>query len=165
MPHGIELQIGRTFGVVFDHGEDFFAGLADFCSRHNIRQGYIPMFIAGLAEVDIVGACDRLDNPAAPVWSKVHLTNAEGVGAGTIAWDESAQLIKPHVHIAVGLKALSANGYTSHLLAATVQFLVEMVIVEVARPSMSRRINPDLFDVPQLRYAEYESSEVEYRGP
>lgn len=153
MPQGSELQIGRTFGVVFDHGEDFFTGLTDFCRQHNIRQGYIPMFIAGLADVDIVGACDKLDNPDAPVWTRVHLTNAEAVGAGTIAWDDPTQLIKPHIHVSVGLKALSANGYTSHLLAATVQFLVEMVIVEVAGPHMGRHNNPALFDVPQLRYS------------
>ena len=43
------------------------------------------MFLAAFAEADIVGTCDQLEDPAAPVWSKVHLANAEALGCGTIA--------------------------------------------------------------------------------
>jgi len=50
------------------------------------------------------------------------------------------------------LKALSAYGHTSHLLAGTVQFLVEMIIVEVLHPNMSRPRNPELYDVPLLQF-------------
>lgn len=57
-----ELTIGRTFGVTFDHGDDFFESLAKFCQEHGVRQGYVPSFIAGLAEATIVGACDKLEN-------------------------------------------------------------------------------------------------------
>jgi hypothetical protein len=64
-----QLTVGRTFGVAFDHGEDFFAALTEFCHTNQVRQGFIPGFIAGLSEVDLVGTCDRLDDPAAPVWS------------------------------------------------------------------------------------------------
>ncbi|MEU8075894.1 DUF296 domain-containing protein [Catellatospora citrea] len=152
MPKVYELEIGRTVGVAFEHGEDFFAGLAAACAVHGIRQGYVPMFIAGMSAVDIVGTCDRLDDPGAPVWSKVHLVNVEAVGAGTIAWDPDTGEISPHIHVSVGLKQHSAAGHTSHLLSGTVQFLVEMVIVEVLSPAMRRPRNPDLFDVPQLRF-------------
>jgi predicted DNA-binding protein with PD1-like motif len=151
MPSGQHLTIGRTFAVVFDHGEDFFTGLTDFCASHDIRQGYIPMFIAGFSTVDIVGTCDELDNPQAPVWTKVHLTNVEAIGSGSIAWNPEATTISPHIHVAVGLKELSAQGFTSHLLNARVQFLVEMVITEVTEPAIRRLPNPRLFDVPQLR--------------
>jgi hypothetical protein len=105
---------------------------------------------AAFAEADIVGACDKLDDPAAPVWSKVHLTNAEALGCGTIAYDDQAGRIVPHVHTTLGLKERSAAGYTSHLLAARVQFLVEVVIVEVTAPSMTRPPDPSLYDVPRL---------------
>jgi predicted DNA-binding protein with PD1-like motif len=96
------------------------------------------MFLAAFADADIVGACDKLDDPAAPVWSKVHLTNAEALGCGTIAYDPQAERILPHVHVTIGLKERAADGYTSHLLAARVQFLVEMILVEVTAPVMSR---------------------------
>jgi predicted DNA-binding protein with PD1-like motif len=144
-----EVATGRTIVVVFDHGDDFFTALTDTCHTHGIRQGYIPMFIAGLSSVDLVGTCQHLDDPQAPVWSAVQLTNVEAVGAGTLAWDDSTGAVSPHIHAAVGLKAHSATGHTSHLLAATVQFLTEMVIVEILEP-MTRARQPDLYDVPLL---------------
>ena len=150
--HSHELTLGRTFGVTFDHGEDFFGALDDFCRTNEVTQGYIPMFIAGFAEVDVVGACDKLEDPAAPVWSKVHLAGVEAVGAGTLAYDPAEGRVAPHVHVSVGLKAHSATGHTSHLLGATVQFLTEMVVVEVAHPTMLRQRNAALYDVPLLQF-------------
>ncbi len=112
------------------------------------------MFLAAFAEAGIVGTCDRLDDPAAPVWSKVHLANAEALGCGTIAYDEREGRIVPHVHTTLGLKEHSATGYTSHLLAARVQFLVEMIMVEVTSPAMTRPPNPGLYDVPLLTFGD-----------
>jgi predicted DNA-binding protein with PD1-like motif len=148
--HSHQLTVGRTFGLRLDPGELFFPALEEFCAANEVRSGYIPMFIAAFAEADIVGTCDKLDNPDAPVWSKVHLTNAEALGCGTIAWDPGAGRILPHVHAALGLKEQSADGRTSHLLGARVQFLVEIVIVEVTAPAMTRFNDPDLYDVPRL---------------
>lgn len=147
-----ELQTGRTFGVAFDHGDDFFPTLAKFCQDNGIRQGYVPMFIAGFAEVEVVGTCEKLSDPAAPVWSQVHLENVEAVGCGTLAYDNQAKQVLPHIHVAAGLKAHSATGHTSHLLSATTQFLVEMLVVEVATPAMTRPRNPALYHVPQLTF-------------
>lgn len=147
-----DLTLGRTFGVTFDHGEDFFTALAEFCRDNNVRQGYIPSFIAGLADVDIVGTCDKLDDPTAPVWSKVHLTNVEAFGGGTLAYDPDTDTVHPHIHVAVGLKEHAATGYTSHLLRAEVLFLTEMLIIEVTNPPMRRERQPDLHDVPLLRF-------------
>ncbi|MFI7510544.1 PPC domain-containing DNA-binding protein [Micromonospora aurantiaca] len=145
-----DLTPGRMVGVVFDHGDDFFTALADACRTHNIKQGYIPMFIAGLSTAKVVGTCQRLDNPDAPVWTHVDLANVEALGGGTIAWDDINQRILPHIHITAGLKEYSATAHTSHLLDATVQFLTEMLIIEVASPAMRRLPNSSLYDVPQL---------------
>ncbi len=84
--------------------------------------------------------------------SHVDLTNIEALGGDTIAWDDTTQTIQPHIHITVGLKEHSATAHTSHLLDATVQFLTEMLIIEIASPSMHRFPNPNLYDVPQLRF-------------
>ncbi|MEV6695295.1 DUF296 domain-containing protein [Micromonospora sp. NPDC051196] len=147
-----DLTAGRMIGVVFDHGDDFFSALTDACHTHNIKQGYIPMFIAGLSTARIVGTCQRLDNPDAPVWTHVDLTNIEALGGGTIAWDDTNQKIVPHIHITAGLKEHSATAHTSHLLDANVQFLTEMLIIEVTSPTMRRLPNTDLYDVPQLHF-------------
>ncbi len=150
--HGHELTTGRTFGVAFEHGEDFFTTLAEFCRTNGIRHGYIPMFLAGFSEAFIVGACDKLDDPGAPVWSRVHLTNVEALGCGTLAYDPDNDEVLPHIHTSLGEKRRSAVAHTSHLLDATVQFLVEMLVVEVLSPTMTRPGNPDLYDVPLLTF-------------
>lgn len=151
---GHELSLGRAFGLVLDHGEDFFDSLTRFCADHNISQGYIPMFIAGFSEVEIVGTCAKIDDPQAPVWSAVHLTNVEVLGGGTLAHDPTDQQLLPHIHVTVGLKAHSATGHTSHLLSAKVQFLTEMLIIEVTDPQLQRRRHPELYDVPLLNFVQ-----------
>jgi predicted DNA-binding protein with PD1-like motif len=147
-----EATIGSTIVVVFDHGDNFYTAVKQACADNGIRQGYIPMFIAGFADADLVGTCERLDDPDAPVWSKVHLTNIEALGGGTIAWDDVTDSIAPHIHVTVGLKQHSATAHTSHLLNATVQFLTEMIIVEVVDPPLHRQKNADLYDVPLLTF-------------
>lgn len=147
-----ELTTGRTFAIALDPGEDFFPALAEFCRNQGIRYGYIPMFLAAFAEADIVGTCGQVDNPNAPIWSKVHLTNVEALGCGTIAFDQETGEILPHIHTSLGEKERSATGYTSHLLAAKVQFLVEMILVEVTSPVITRPKDPALFDVPTLTF-------------
>ncbi|WP_433204644.1 PPC domain-containing DNA-binding protein [Nocardia sp. CA-107356] len=147
-----ELTLGRSFGVTFDHGDDFYPALAQFCHDHDIRGGYIPSFIAGFSQVDLVGTCDALENPDAPVWSRVHLRNVEAFGGGTLAYDPETDQIQPHIHVAVGLKEYSATGYTSHLLSASVQFLTEMLVIEVAHPHLRRTPHAELFNVPLLQF-------------
>ena len=147
-----ELTLGRSFGVAFDDGEDFFDALADFCRVNGVRQGFIPMFIAGFGEAEIVGTCGKLDDPRAPVWSSVYLSNVEALGGGTLAYDEAEHRVLPHIHVTVGLKQHSAAGHTSHLLRARVQFLTEMLLIEVTAPRMRREANPDLYGVPLLRF-------------
>ena len=77
-----ELTMCRTFAVHFDHGDDFYTALAEFCAEYDVRQGFIPMFIAGLGDVQLAGACEKLENPDAPVWSSVtSITSRRSVAA------------------------------------------------------------------------------------
>lgn len=59
------------------------------------------MFLATFAEAAIVGACDKIEDPAAPVWSRV----------------------------------------------------VEMILVEVVNPAMTRPANPGLYNIPLLTFS------------
>lgn len=146
-----QLTLGRSFAVTFDHSNDFLESLAAFCAEHGVQQGFVPSFIAGLAEARIVGACDRLEDLDAPVWSAVHLTNVEAFGAGTFT-PLSDGTFSPHIHVTVGEKARSASASTSHLLSARVQFLTEMLVLEVLSPTMTRERDSDLYDVPLLAF-------------
>ncbi|MFI6786492.1 DUF296 domain-containing protein [Nonomuraea sp. NPDC050383] len=130
--------------------------LAAFCRDHKIRQGHIPMFLAGFAEAEIVGTCEKRENPDASVWSRVYLANAEAMGYGIIATDPESGGVLPHIHTMLGLKERSAVGHTSHLLSAGVQFLTEMLVVEVMAPTMMRLRDPKLYDVPLLTFASSE---------
>jgi len=147
-----EMTIGRTFALSFEHGEDLFAELRGFCRANNVRQGYVPFFLAGFSALRVVGTCERLEDPVAPVRSAVYLTNVEAHGGGTIAYDPDQDTILPHIHVSVGLKERSATGYTSHLLEATVQLLTEMVVVEVLTPELRRRPDPTRYNVPILGF-------------
>ena len=89
-----ELKLGRTFAVNFEHGKDFLTELKEFCAQNEVKQGYIPMFIAGLSEVELVGACEKLEDENAPVWSKVYLRHVEAVGGGTLRWPLMLNTIK-----------------------------------------------------------------------
>jgi predicted DNA-binding protein with PD1-like motif len=147
-----EVRTGRRFAVTFEHGEEFFPALQGFCDQHGVAQGYLPMFIAGFATADVVGTCQALPDPAAPVWTAVQLRNVEAFGAGTLAREPDTGALLPHIHASLGLKEHSATAHTSHLLAATVQFLAELIIIEVTTPTLTRVKNPDLYDVPLLTF-------------
>ena len=97
-----QLTIGRTFAVALDGGDDFFEALNAFCRSTGVRQGYLPMFVAGFREAEIVGTCEKLADPEAPVWSSVHLGNVEALGCGTIVYDEERERILPPVHATLG---------------------------------------------------------------
>jgi hypothetical protein len=72
-----QVAVGRHLVVVFDEGDSFFTALAGSCRNHRIQPGHDPGFVAGFREVDVLGTCDRIENPNAPVWSKVHPETAE----------------------------------------------------------------------------------------
>ena len=147
-----ELTLGRTFCVTFEHGKDFFTELKEFCMVNHMKQGYIPFFIAGMSEVELVGTCEKIEDKNAPIWSRVHLENVEAVGAGTLAFDEEAGQISPHIHVCIGQKTDSALSRMSHLLDAKVLFLTEMVVVEVVKPHFRRMKNPSLYNVGLLSF-------------
>ncbi len=147
-----ELTLGRTFSVTFEHGKDFFSELREFCSANNVKQGYIPFFIAGMSQVELVGTCEKVEDKNAPIWSKVHLENVEAVGAGTLAFDEETGQISPHIHVSIGRKTDAATARMSHLLSAKVLFLTEMVVVEVVQPQFRRIPNPALYNVGLLSF-------------
>jgi predicted DNA-binding protein with PD1-like motif len=99
-----ELTLGRSFGVSLDTGEDLIPSLLDFCRSQGVSQGYVPMFIAGMSEAELVGTCEKVVDPFAPVWSSVHLENIEAAGCGTLATDPTTRELTVHIHVSVGLK-------------------------------------------------------------
>lgn len=147
-----EITTGRKFAVVIDHGEDFFEALSEFCRDNEVRAGHIPTFIGGFSSAVLVGDCEALEHPEKPLWKKIRVETLEVLGGGTLAWDPEAGCVAPHIHVTAGIKAASADGRTSHLLAGTVQFVTEMIVEEIITPSLTRPRNPSLYDVPLLAF-------------
>jgi predicted DNA-binding protein with PD1-like motif len=144
------LTLGRTFGVVFDHGEDFMTALREFCQTNGVRQGYLPGFLGAFSSADLIATCEAPTDPMAPVWSRTQVEYVEAIGSGTLAMNPETGTVAPHVHLATGLKRYGAAGYTSHLLGGTVQFVIELLVIEVVSPAMYRPTDPELYDIPIL---------------
>ncbi|WP_059006563.1 PPC domain-containing DNA-binding protein [Streptomyces specialis] len=145
---------GREFVVAFDHGEDFFLSLQQFCTEHGVRSGYLPFFLGGFRSARLVGTCGPLESPETPLWESVEVRCLEVLGTGTLAWDPENGRVAPHIHVSAGLKGEAADGRTSHLLGAEVQFINELVVVEIVGPELTRRVSPDLYDVPLLGFTD-----------
>ncbi|MGW3387376.1 PPC domain-containing DNA-binding protein [Streptomyces cinereoruber] len=148
-----EITIGRTFAVAFDDGEDFFEALAAFCRESGLRAGYVT-FIGGFSQARLVGTCEPLKHPERPLWEEIEVETLEVLGIGTLAWDAENDRVAPHIHVSAGVKADSADGRTSHLLGATVQFVTEFRIEEWISPAVTRPRNPDLYDVPLITFGQ-----------
>ncbi|GLX22533.1 PPC domain-containing DNA-binding protein [Streptomyces lavendulae] len=151
-----QVRTGRQFVLALDHDEDFLRGLAKFCEDQDIRSGYIPTFVGGFRSARLVGSCEPLANPEAPLWEEVTVETLEALGGGTLAWDPDKNCLAPHIHVAAGIKGAGAEGRVSHLLGATVQFICEIPIIEVLGdaegPALTRRRDPSLYDVPLLGF-------------
>lgn len=147
-----EITTGRTWLLVIEHGEEFFGTLAKFCAEKEIRAGYIPGFVGGFRSARLVGTCRPLQDPEAPLWDEITVESLEVLGGGTLAWDPEQDRVAPHIHVTAGLKANAAEGRTSHLLAAEAQFIVEVPIVEITAPAVTRRREPELYGVPLLHF-------------
>ena len=149
-----ELKIGRTFGIRFEHGKDFMAELEEFCRVNNVKQGYVPFFAGDFSEINIVGTCNKAEHPGEPMFNNLpaYFENVESFGCGTIAYDPKEGKILPHFHISVGKRLSSATAYTSHFISGKVQYLTEMVLVEVLSPSMERILDENVFNLKLLNF-------------
>lgn len=148
-----ELKTGRTFMIRFEHGKDFIAELEDFCGVNGVKQGYVPFFSGDFSEIYIVGSCGKSENPTGPMLgSKAYFENVESFGCGTIAFDPETGLLLPHFHISIGSRLNSASANTSHFLKGTVQFLIEMVLVEVLSPAIVRTTDEHVNNLKLLNF-------------
>jgi predicted DNA-binding protein with PD1-like motif len=148
-----ELVGGRRFAVVLQPGDDILGALAEACAAHGIQQGYLPVFLGAFTEVSLIGTCQPIEDEDAPLKDSVRVTNVEGTGSGTIAWDADSQSVQIHVHVAIGMKARSAEGYAGHLLGGTVHYVTEIVVEEVLAPRFLRRPDPAAHDIANLVFA------------
>lgn len=148
-----ELVGGRRIAVVLQPGDDIFAALGEACAAHGIEQGYLPVFLGAFTEVSLIGTCLPIEDEDLPLKHSVRLTNVEGTGSGTIAWDAETASVQIHLHVAIGMKARSAQAYAGHLLGGTVHYVTEVVVEEVLAPRFLRRADPAAHGIANLVFA------------
>jgi predicted DNA-binding protein with PD1-like motif len=145
-----ELVGGRRIAVVLQPGDDIFGALGDACKAHGIEQGYLPVFLGAFTEVSLIGTCEPIEDEDLPLKDSVRHTNVEGTGSGTIAWAADTGSVQIHLHVAVGRKSSSAEGYAGHLLGGTVHYVTEVIVEEVLAPRFLRRPDPAAYGIPSL---------------
>jgi predicted DNA-binding protein with PD1-like motif len=148
-----EVTVGRRVAVVLEPGDDVLGCLAEACRAHGIRQGFVPVFSGAFRSVRFIAADTPVRDQEPPLPHEVAVTYTEGIGSGTILWDEDSQAALPHVHLAVGVKNAAAAGFAGHLLGAEAHYTVEILVEEVVTPAMLRVPDPGAYGIPTLRFA------------
>ncbi|WP_282945579.1 PPC domain-containing DNA-binding protein [Cellulomonas endometrii] len=148
-----EVTTGRRVAVVLEPGDDVLGCLADACRQHGIRQGFVPVFSGAFRSVRFIAADSPVTDQEPPLPHEVTVTYTEGIGSGTILWDEESQSALPHVHLAVGVKNAAAAGFAGHLLGAEAHYTVEVLLEEVLAPAMLRVPDPVAYGIPTLHFA------------
>ena len=134
-----EITTGRRFVVVLQPGDDILSSLVEACTRHGISQGYLPVFLGAFSSVTLIGTTEPILDEDAPLPLSVVYRNTEGTGSGTLVSVDGVVL--PHLHVVVGAKGEGAAAYAGHLLSGTVQYVAEIVIVEVLTPVLEKRMD------------------------
>ncbi len=148
-----EVTIGRRVAIVLEPGDDVLGSLAQACRAHGIRQGFVPVFSGAFRTVRLIAADVPVADQEPPLPQEVTVTYTEGIGSGTIFWDEHAHVVVPHVHLAVGVKNAGAAGFAGHLLGAEAHYTVEVLLEEVVAPVLLRVPDPRAYGIPTMRFA------------
>ncbi len=139
VPEWVQVQRGTTIVGTLQPGEDVLTAVREVCRAAGIRQGWIPVFSGAFRSITVIGTSDSIDDVDAPLADSVTVHNAEGLGSGTVTTGAELEV---HLHVAVGEKGRESAGTVGHLLAAEVQYPVEIVIEEAVGPELRRSPNP-----------------------
>jgi predicted DNA-binding protein with PD1-like motif len=135
-----EVTSGRRIAVVLQPGEDVILSIVAACRAADVEQGYIPVFLGAFRRVRLIGTDALILDEDAPLGNSIDVTNAEGLGSGSIASSFEGPVV--HLHVAVGAKGDGARARAGHLLSAEVQYVTELVIDEVLAPRLVKVVDP-----------------------
>jgi predicted DNA-binding protein with PD1-like motif len=147
-----EVTTGRRIAVVLEPGDEVLAAVAGACRAHGVRQGFVPVFSGAFRTARFIAADTPVADQEPPLPQEVTVTYTEGIGSGTVLWDEEAGVPVPHLHLAVGVKNAAAAAFAGHLLGAEVHYTVEVLIEEVVAPALLRVPDPRAYGIPTMRF-------------
>ncbi|WP_172582867.1 PCC domain-containing protein [Subtercola boreus] len=147
-----ELTTGRRIGVVLQAGDDVIGSIVEACRQHDVRQGYIPVFLGAFRSVRLIASHEPIADPEPPLPAAVEVAYTEGIGSGSLVWNEQTGTPTVHLHVAVGAKDRAGLAAAGHLLAATTHYTVELVLEEVLAPRMVRVADSAAHGLENLRF-------------
>jgi predicted DNA-binding protein with PD1-like motif len=147
-----EVRTGRRVAVVLEPGDDVLGAVTQACREHGIRQAFVPVLSGAFRSVRLIAAEEPVADPEPPLPQEVTVAYTEGIGSGTVQWDETTGTPQPHLHIAVGVKDAAAAAYAGHLLGAEAHYTVEILIDEVVSPALLRVPDPQAHGIPTLHF-------------
>jgi predicted DNA-binding protein with PD1-like motif len=147
-----ELQPGRTLGVVLAPGDDILGAIAAACTENGIRQAFITTFIGAFRAVRLIAAESPPDHEEPPMRSEVTVPYSEGVGSGTVVRDPVTGEPVVHLHLAVGVKGRGGAAYAGHVLGGEVHYVTEVLLLEIAAPTMGRSADSAAYGLPRLAF-------------
>ncbi len=148
-----EVTAGRHLAVVLEPGDEVLGSVTRACQQHGIRQGFVPVFSGAFRTVRLIAAHTPVDDQEPPLPQEVAVTYTEGIGSGTVLWDETTGTPQPHLHLAAGVKNAAAAAFAGHVLSAETHYTVEIMIEEVVSPAMLRLPDARAHGIPTLHFA------------
>jgi len=133
-----ELTPGRRIGLVLHSGDDVLESIAAACVTHGIKQAFIPVFLGAFRTARFIASHSPILDQEIPLNRSTDVAYVEGIGSGSVTWNEATGRHHVHVHVSVGVKDQAAAAYAGHLLSATTHYVAEIVIDEVLAPRMIR---------------------------
>lgn len=123
-------DVGTTYAVIFDPGDEALAGLTQFASEQGLSAAHFTG-IGAFQDVTL-GFFDleRKEYLEIPITEQVEVLSL----VGDITWHEGKPLV--HAHVVVGKRDGTAHG--GHLLAGHVQPTLEVIVEE--SPAHLRRV-------------------------
>lgn len=154
MQREIQFKPGRHFIARFLPGKDLQISIVEFCKKHKIKAGYIPLLQGGLKYADIINpnSVKIGENKKVYPVKKRYNYAMEFVAQGTIALNKKGEY-ENHIHI-VGGGNKHKMLCMGHLVKGEIAILTEIVIIETDGIELIRAIDKGIFDKPLLFFKE-----------
>ena len=129
-------------------GQDLHEAITEFCKKHDIKAGYIPLLQGGLKNAEIINPDTENESKDAVPLVKRYEYTMEFLGQGTIALNKNGEY-ENHLHVVCGgdKHNLVCMG---HLVKGEMAILTEVVFVEAQGIEMVRDMDPGVFSKPLL---------------
>jgi predicted DNA-binding protein with PD1-like motif len=137
---------GRTVIARLKPGYDIFQALDQLLVEHGIQAGYIPVLQGGFKNLKLVSMTFGESEDCPQDVELEYRQPLEYFGMGTVAQVQG----KPSIHIHLTAAQAGNKSITGHLVSGEIVLLTEVVVVELLDVTVTRKADPEVFDLPLL---------------